>query len=252
MIIIETEELYGTPNIKNITDEQYSTIKAATQTVDYRHISQLHETVWNLKTSNSLKYSICVGSVNFCKEFFCLAKVTDKLGLPRISNRSYISMALGEALKIRETHNKSLFIKPKELKLFTGFVHEGYTYTCLEGIPLDTEVYVYEVFPHPLVSEWRGYVTDHQLIDIRNYSGDPLLYPDNFEINDVIRENQLLYNFPDTYVIDIGITFDSKTNVFTQYVIEFNDMWAIGNYGLPNEVYYQLLKKRFRTLLEDV
>jgi hypothetical protein len=28
-------------------------------------------------------------------------------------------------------------------------------------------------------------------------------------------------------------------------IIEYNDMWAIGNYGMPNDLYLQLLKDRY-------
>lgn len=56
-------------------------------------------------------------------------------------------------------------------------------------------------------------------------------------MNSVIRSNK---DFPIAYTIDIGI-LESGENV----VIEYNDMWAIGNYGIPNDLYLRLLKDRY-------
>jgi hypothetical protein len=45
---------------------------------------------------------------------------------------------------------------------------------------------------------------------------------------------------PSAYTIDIGI-LDGGENV----VVEFNDMWAIGNYGVDNSIYLRMLRRRY-------
>jgi hypothetical protein len=63
-------------------------------------------------------------------------------------------------------------------------------------------------------------------------------------VNSVIKDN--LCTFPSSYTIDIGILED-KTNV----VVEFNDMWAIGNYGVPNNIYLRMLRTRYFEIIKN-
>ena len=48
------------------------------------------------------------------------------------------------------------------------------------------------------------------------------------------------------YTVDIGI-LENDENV----VIEFNDMWAIGNYGIPNDIYLRALKGRYFEIINN-
>lgn len=52
-------------------------------------------------------------------------------------------------------------------------------------------------------------------------------------------------DFPKSYTIDVGILEDGE-NV----VIEFNDMWGIGNYGVDNHTYLRLLKSRYFEIMK--
>jgi hypothetical protein len=61
--------------------------------------------------------------------------------------------------------------------------------------------------------------------------------PSKEYLESVIDSNK---NFPISYTIDIGV-LDNGENV----VIEYNDMWAIGNYGIDNYEYFSLLKSRY-------
>lgn len=97
-------------------------------------------------------------------------------------------------------------------------------------------------------SEWRVYVHNHAMIDSRNYSGDFTDKPDYFKTANIISKNKKL-KFPVSYTIDIGILQDSNEEG-ENVVIEYNDMWAIGNYGMPNDLYLQLLKDRYFEIVE--
>lgn len=110
----------------------------------------------------------------------------------------------------------------------------------------------YEPFPAKIVSEWRLYVHNHEIIDAKNYSGDFKITPRYSFAEGKIFSNKFghgseMYGrtdpataFPCAYTIDIGI-LASEQNV----VIEYNDMWAIGNYGLANDLYLKLLTDRY-------
>ena len=78
---------------------------------------------------------------------------------------------------------------------------------------------------------------NNKVVDIRNYSGDLFTLPSEVYLESVIESN---LEFPVAYTVDIGILEDGRN-----HVIEYNDMWAIGNYGMPNDTYLKLLKDRY-------
>jgi hypothetical protein len=46
--------------------------------------------------------------------------------------------------------------------------------------------------------------------------------------------------------MDVGVTEQGR-NV----IIEFNDMYAIGNYGLPNDLYLRMLRERYFEIMRN-
>jgi hypothetical protein len=68
------------------------------------------------------------------------------------------------------------------------------------------------------------------MVDSRNYSGDFIVSPNYDYVRKIIEENKK--DFPVSYTMDIGILSTGE-----DVVVEFNDMWAIGNYGIDNELY---------------
>ena len=99
-------------------------------------------------------------------------------------------------------------------------------------------VMAYEPFKSKIISEWRLYVHNDKLVDARNYSGEFIVSPNYEYAMTVITNNK--GKFPCAYTVDIAV-LESNENV----VVEFNDMWAIGNYGIPNDIYLRVLKDRY-------
>lgn len=189
-----------------------------------------------------IKNKLFVGSVEFMREVFNRINITE-IKLPRNSNRKCEIITLSEAHKIAKA-GKEIFIKSVETKLISGLVLNGMTYTCLNGLPDDTLVMAYEVFKNKIISEWRIYVHNNSLLDARNYSGNFMISPNYDYVKTVLQENTK-DKFPCAYTIDIGI-LENGENV----VIEFNDMWAIGNYGIPNDLYLRALKDRYFEIIK--
>lgn len=194
------------------------------------------EEVKSGKFDSLIKSNLFIGSVEFMKEVFSRIGKTD-VRVPMNSNRDFKEMTLGEAKFIAKS-GKNLFIKPFDIKLFTGFVLDQMTHTSIDSIPDETKVMTYDVFQSKIKSEWRCYIGRDKVVDIRNYSGDMFTSPSEDYLNSVINSNKS--KFPLAYTIDIGI-LESKENV----VVEYNDMWAIGNYGIDNYEYFSLLKLRY-------
>lgn len=108
--------------------------------------------------------------------------------------------------------------------------------------PDDTPVLVSEVVD--FVSEYRGYVIDGKLKGIKHYLGDFRVFPDMSVIDNAISDYK---SQPAGYSIDFGITSDGRT-----LLIECNDGWSLGNYGLEHSLYSSLLLKRWLQLMSQV
>jgi hypothetical protein len=132
---------------------------------------------------------------------------------------------------------QKLFIKPQETKLFSGMVFDKMCIGMLENLPDETEVYVAEPFRSRIVSEWRIYVQHNKAVDVRNYAGDFRKMP-NWLFADFILTSEK--DMPSCFTLDIGLLESGET-----VAIEYNDMWAIGNYGIDNSLYYKLLRERY-------
>jgi len=206
--------------------------------MDYRLTT--FDEVLSGKFDTLIKRNLFIGSVEFMNEVF--SRVGKKVNAIENTTRPFQVTSLGEAL-LRGKSGEKIFIKPKEIKLFTGFVLDGYNYPSIESLPQDTEVFVYDAFDRSILSEWRIYVHKGEIIDARNYAGDVMTLPDINFITHII--NTYGKDLPVAYTIDVGILTYTQENV----VIEFNDMWAIGNYGIPNDLYIKLLRSRYEQIM---
>ena len=236
MIYIQSDDDRRLPIGFDFASAMYGAIETG---LDFRLTS--FEEVNSGKFDSLIKRNLFVGSTEFMNSVFDRVGIED-VKLPRNSNRECRIITLKEAREIAKNGNK-IFIKPLQIKLFTGLVLDQMEYSSLSKIPEETEVMCYDVFESVISSEWRVYVHRNNAIDSRNYSGDFRISPDYSYVNDIIKENSK--DFPIAYTIDIGI-LESGENV----VIEYNDMWAIGNYGLPNDLYLRLLKDRYFQIID--
>ena len=241
MIYIQSNNEKNLPHHFDAACAMYGAIETGKE---YRLTS--YDEVASGKFDALIKTNIFVGSVEFMREVFKRIGLND-VRVPVNSNRESEIITLSEALK-RAKNGKSLFIKPVEIKLFTGFVLDQMIYSCIEGLPGDTEVLAYKPFREEILSEWRVYIHQGKIVDSRNYSGDFTISPDyRFFLEKVLKENE--GKFPISYTIDIGILggYQFCDNV----VIEYNDMWAIGNYGMPNDLYLRLLRDRYFEIITN-
>ncbi len=209
--------------------------------MDYRLVT--FEEVESGKFDSLIRNNLFVGSVEFMREVFKRIGKND-VRLPMNSDRPHEIITLAEAHQ-RVSNGQKLFIKPVEIKLFTGLVLDGFEYTSLKGLPDDTLVMAYEPFKLKIISEWRLYIHNHQIVDSRNYSGD-FRTPVNYgaaitKVNGNKASTQARMNiFPCAYTMDVAI-LENADNI----LVEYNDLWAIGNYGMSNDLYLQLLKDRY-------
>lgn len=192
--------------------------------------------------------SIIVGSVEQSHRWLKAVGVTvpsaialekfnaDHLG--RKIERASIQEARASALAdFNSSKFTNFFIKPsRHIKGFTGFIVDDPRLISLWSENFDGEVYKQDVVD--IVSEYRLYVSLGKMLGMFHYSGDYFKYP-NPEIIKAVKcsADDLGYQ---SYTLDFGVLADGRT-----ILIEANDAYAIGNYGLEPSDYYQFVKNRW-------
>jgi hypothetical protein len=199
--------------------------------------------------------------------------IPDALRKEQYLGREIKFMTLGEFKK--ET-KLPVFVKPDEyIKRFSSGIIKNQTSKKelfekdSAGDPLDEDQIVLTSDVVDMVSEYRCFMNwdsmtgKHKIIGIRHYQGDCTIFPD---INSIKEMAEAYHNAPRAYGLDVAIikkqVNDSMTNllnsirkdrdmpekndyVYKTVLVECQDMWSIGAYGLDPVIYANLLKKRW-------
>lgn len=135
-----------------------------------------------------------------------------------------------------------VFVKPVANKRFTGAVVREFKDLIGFGSYFDNdEVYCSEVLN--ILAEWRVFVRYGEIIGVRHYHGDWRAHYDAKVIERAVDTYGKSGNAPAGYGIDFGVTKEGKT-----VLIEVNDGYSIGCYGLPSLEYAKLLSARWSEL----
>jgi hypothetical protein len=131
----------------------------------------------------------------------------------------------------------NIFIKPKgSLKRFTGrVVRSTADLIGTSSYEFDTPIWVSE--PVNFVAEWRVFVRYGEVLGVRHYKGDWRHTYDHRVIEKAIRTFQ---HSPKAYAVDFGLTTDGRL-----LVVEVNEGYSIGSYGLFYVDYAKLLATRW-------
>jgi hypothetical protein len=90
-------------------------------------------------------------------------------------------------------------------------------------------------------SEWRCYVCRGQVLELCHYQGDPFCYPDPGVIKGAVAD--FGPEAPAGCGIDFGVLTDGRT-----VLVEVNDGYSLGSYGLNAVEYSELLEARWLQL----
>ena len=187
------------------------------------------------------KYNIVVACIESTNKYF------ERFGLPpkqalnipyelmSYTHRDIRYMTMGEFKKERIL---PIFVKPngRAKEFMAGVItREDSREMFFNAVEDSCPVLVSS--PIDIISEWRGYVYDKALQGIYWYSGDFRKMVDCSVIDRAIKDYT---SQPAGYSIDFGLTSDGKT-----VLIECNDGWSLGNYGLDCSKYCKLLTKRW-------
>lgn len=132
-------------------------------------------------------------------------------------------------------------VKPlRHHKLFKGtIVRQFRDLIPTAGIDSTVPVLVQEYVE--FVSEWRVSVLRDRILKVGHYRGDPVRFPDAKCMQTALsafRER------PIGFAMDWGITASGQT-----FLVEVNDGYSLGNYGLAGAEYTALIEARWRQLM---
>ena len=132
-----------------------------------------------------------------------------------------------------------IFIKPVVGKLFDGHVARSFRDLIRTAdLAPETKIWWSEVVEFR--GEYRGFVCNGELVDFRHYKGDFRL-PVDFKPVDLAIQSW--HSLPRGCSMDWGVTADGHT-----LLIEVNDGYSLGCYGLTPVTYANLLKSRWNEL----
>ncbi len=151
------------------------------------------------------------------------------------TGREISTTTLGEVRN--SPHKWPIFMKPAgEIKAFTGVLVQNirglYSSSTL---PPETPVHIST--PKKFLSEYRCFIQNGQIVGCRPYKGDPLVFPNPDRIREMIAA---WTDSPAAYCLDVGIDDVGET-----LLIEINDGYAAGCYGLDPLIYARWLETRW-------
>jgi hypothetical protein len=197
---------------------------------------------FSLDREELLEYDVCVGSVHLCQNALFKMGIKDyeipcyPQKLERFFHRTIYQDTLGNVISKKFSVHK--FIKPVKSKRFASFITDSKDYAiALMNLDENEPVYVSSLVSFE--SEWRVYIKDNDIQAVCFYKGDPTLFPEPKIIRRMIRS----WDGPCCYGLDVGV-FKNMT-----CLVEVNDFYSIGNYGLEPLIYANMLCLRWRELL---
>jgi hypothetical protein len=160
-------------------------------------------------------------------------------GLEKYTGRDIYKSTVGEALQ-KFRNGEKVFIKPIQAKVFPAQViesmplmtHIGQTFNDYDPCWISSVV--------NFVSEYRLFLTNGELVGCKHYWGD-FKVSLNWKVIDQALAD--LKWQPRGWCLDFGVTDKGET-----LLIEANDGYSIGNYGLDGWDYSKLIKARFLEL----
>ncbi len=139
-----------------------------------------------------------------------------------------------------------IFAKPKDRKKrFTGRVFntiDDFMWS-LSGVSIQTPIYCSEVVSW--VTEYRIYVTNGQIVGNLHYSGNSNIRLDNNILKSAVATFSESVEASAGYAIDMGLLSSGETAL-----IEWNDGFSLGSYGLNPSLYTDLLIARWCELMK--
>jgi hypothetical protein len=156
--------------------------------------------------------------------------------------------AIHDALASKDFH--PVFIKPvEEHKAFTGRVIREFK-DLLPTSSLPPEFKVWALSAIKFLSEHRVFILKGDVVGVRHYAGDPLVFPNGDTIKRMVRKAKVMDQA--AYSLDVGVAeFPERPEKIRNptLLVEANDAFSLGSYGLPSHLYVQMIEARWKQMV---
>lgn len=200
--------------------------------------------VENLQDVEIKKDHVFVGSIRY------MHKTLQKLNIPIPKPFDYpesLRSFLGREVWVsgindiaNNPENWNVFVKPKNIsKKFTGrLITSTKDLIGCGDLNENTSIWVSE--PKIFLAEWRVFIRYGRVVGVKIYKGDWRMKFDYKVVEKAVKQFQ---DAPAGYALDFGYTDQDKT-----LLIEANDGYSLGSYGLFYIDYAKLLSARWSEL----
>jgi hypothetical protein len=136
--------------------------------------------------------------------------------------------------------NNAVLAKPDgRKKRFTGHVFRNVDdLQYIEGASKNTPIWCSDVVKW--LSEYRVFVLKGEIIGIQHYFGDPMLSINEQIVSEALLRFEQSGEATAAYALDFGVLADGSTAL-----VEWNDGFSLGSYGLDKKLYTDLLIARW-------
>lgn len=134
-----------------------------------------------------------------------------------------------------------IFVKPQQHKLFTGLVwdpSDAAARRAVVTVPSETPVWTSNEIT--IESEYRVFVLDGAIVGVKHYKGDWSIALPRIVVE---QAAQAFIGAPSAYSLDFGVSTAAGSNL-----IEVNDSFALGGYGLESTTYAKMISARWEEL----
>ncbi len=236
------------PHSPNFANAMYGFRELGAEIIPYHTIDEIYEKVE--------REDIVLDYIDQCnaifKKFGVIPYIPDyPNNMKKFLGRRIWKDTIDSISSNEEKWSAGYFVKPIRDKAFTGKIIASIgdlagCGNCSENY----EVLVSE--PLDIQAEWRGFITYDELIDIRPYGmlldRDRKSYLYHYN-SDTLAQMMAAFcewdGRPAACSMDICYTKEGRT-----LLVEFNDAYALGNYGLPSIAYAKLISARWAQLLD--
>lgn len=234
------------PHNYNMANAMYGFRELGAEIVPYHTIDEIYEKVD--------KEDIVLDYIDQCNEIFRKYGIEPYIpdypkDMDAFLGRKIWKDTINSIASNEEKWSAGYFVKPIRDKAFTGKIISSIA--DLVGCGNCTENYEVLVSePLDILAEWRGFITYDKLVDLRPYGmlldktrQSYLYHYDGDTVKKMMEVFCAWKDRPAACSMDICYTRDGRT-----LLVEFNDAYALGAYGLPSITYAKLISARWAQL----
>ena len=235
------------PHSVNIANAMYGFREMGAEIIPYHKIDEIYDRV--------NREDIVLDYIEQCNSIFSKFGVEPSIpDYPKVLNkflgRKIWKGTINSISRSEEKWSAGYFVKPIKSKVFTGKIISSISDLVGCGnYSEDYEVLVSE--PLDICAEWRCFIIYDEIVDVRPYgllldrSRKSYKYHYDFKVLDSMLEAFISWEKrPAACSLDICVTKEGKT-----LLVEINDAYALGCYGLASIFYAKLISARWSQLL---